>query len=86
MFFEVEAFQDGFTQLNGPTIFEQCHVCAVEKDFFHKVKDDDVMERFQAMKKKRTNLLCFVLLYLFIFVFLILYNCTVKNFFGIPLI
>ncbi|KAF5811514.1 hypothetical protein HanXRQr2_Chr04g0182241 [Helianthus annuus] len=34
-------------------------LCGRKIFFFHKVKDDDVMERFQAMKKKRTNLLCF---------------------------
>ncbi|MFS7957726.1 hypothetical protein Hanom_Chr07g00669811 [Helianthus anomalus] len=38
-------------------------VCTVEKEFFNKVKDDDVMERFQTMKKEMTNLLaiCFTL-------------------------
>ncbi|MFS8026913.1 hypothetical protein Hanom_Chr16g01492271 [Helianthus anomalus] len=86
MFFEIEDYQDGFTQSNGHGIFEQYFVCAVEKDFFHKVKDDDVMERFQAMKNKRPNLLGICLLYLFIVFFLILYDCTVKKFFWIPLI
>ncbi|MFS7939156.1 hypothetical protein Hanom_Chr05g00448431 [Helianthus anomalus] len=48
----------------GPEFLNNAMVCAVEKDFLREVKDDDVMERFQAMKKKRTNLLgiCFTLL------------------------
>ncbi|MFS7902226.1 putative HAT dimerization domain-containing protein [Helianthus anomalus] len=48
----------------GLEFLNNAMVCAVEKDFLSEVKDDDVMERFQAMrKKKRTNLLVFVLLY-----------------------
>ena len=37
----------------GPEFLNNAMVCAVEKDCFQKVKDDDAMERFQAMKKRR---------------------------------
>lgn len=37
----------------GPEFLNNAMVCAVEKDFLQKVKDDNVMERFQAMKKRR---------------------------------
>ncbi|MFS8000717.1 hypothetical protein Hanom_Chr12g01181641 [Helianthus anomalus] len=63
MFFEVEACQDGFTQSNGPKILNNAMFVRSKRIFFRKVKDKDVMKRFQAMKKKRTNLLgfCFTL-------------------------
>ncbi|KAF5785325.1 hypothetical protein HanXRQr2_Chr10g0427341 [Helianthus annuus] len=63
----------------GPKFLNNAITCAVEKDFLRELKDDDVMEQFQAMKKKkRTNLLsiCFTL---FIVVCLILYDCTLKK-------
>ncbi|KAF5758445.1 putative HAT dimerization domain, ribonuclease H-like superfamily [Helianthus annuus] len=65
----------------GPEFLNNAMVCAVEKDFLSEVKDDDVMDRFQAMKKKegdKSIRYCF-LLYLCIIVFLILYDCTVKK-------
>ena len=36
----------------GPEFLNNAMVCAVENDFLREVKDDDVMERFQAMKKR----------------------------------
>ncbi|MFS8014459.1 hypothetical protein Hanom_Chr15g01344731 [Helianthus anomalus] len=64
----------------GPKFLNNAMVCAVKNDFLREVKDNDVMERFQAMKKKmRTNLLgiCFTL---FMYFFnLILYDFTVKK-------
>ncbi|MFS7920416.1 hypothetical protein Hanom_Chr03g00224621 [Helianthus anomalus] len=36
----------------GPEFLNNAMVCVVEKDFLREVKDDDVMERFQSMKKK----------------------------------
>ena len=36
----------------GPEFLNNAMVCAVEKDFLSEVKDDDVMDRFQAMKKE----------------------------------
>ncbi|KAJ0441535.1 putative transcription factor and/or regulators TTF-type(Zn) family [Helianthus annuus] len=71
----------------GPEFLNNAMVCAVEKDFLSEVKDDDVMERFQAMKKKEDKSIryFFTLFYVLLF-FLILYDCTVKKiFFGIPL-
>ena len=37
----------------GQEYLNNAMVCAVEKDFLREVKDEDVMERFQAMKKRR---------------------------------
>ncbi|XP_022042327.1 zinc finger MYM-type protein 1-like [Helianthus annuus] len=36
-----------------PEYLNNVRVCAVEQETFDKVKDDDVIERFQAMRKKR---------------------------------
>ncbi|MFS8021872.1 hypothetical protein Hanom_Chr16g01432581 [Helianthus anomalus] len=43
--------------------------------FFHKVKDDEVMERFQAMKKEHDKSIRYLLY--FIFLFLFFYYCVI---------
>ncbi|MFS7933964.1 hypothetical protein Hanom_Chr05g00385981 [Helianthus anomalus] len=59
--------------------------CAVEKDFLREVKDNDVMERFQAMKKKDDKFIRYLFYFIYVLLFfLILYDCTVKKILGYP--
>ncbi|MFS7938385.1 putative HAT dimerization domain-containing protein [Helianthus anomalus] len=70
----------------GPEFLNNAMFVRSKRIFFHKVKDDDVMERFQATKKNRTNLLgiCFTL-FIYCRFFYIVWLHGKKNF-GIPLV
>ncbi|MFS7995905.1 hypothetical protein Hanom_Chr12g01123571 [Helianthus anomalus] len=65
----------------GPEFLNNAMVCAVENDFLHKVKDDDVRERFQAIKKEGDKSIRYLFYFTYLLlIFLILYDSTV-NFF-----
>ncbi|MFS7988543.1 hypothetical protein Hanom_Chr11g01036091 [Helianthus anomalus] len=61
MFSKLKLVKTDLRNRMGSEFLNNAMVCAVEKDFLGEVKDDHVMERFQVMKKKSTNLLgiCF---------------------------